>query len=160
MLLTHFVGDLHQPLHVGAIYLDPDDGSVVDPDTGTFDPKTDTFGGNVIVGTGGNLHHQWDSTKFALTDPDAIGALASQAKLVGTSDDDFAKWAEQWASDTIMVVQQSFQGISFSAKGGKGWPLSFEDRSGYLHEMQAIQKQQVVKAGARLAKLLTTIWPG
>ena len=31
MLLTHLVGDLHQPLHVGAIYLD-DAGNQVDPD--------------------------------------------------------------------------------------------------------------------------------
>jgi hypothetical protein len=30
LLLAHFVGDLHQPLHVGAIYLDTD-GNVVDP---------------------------------------------------------------------------------------------------------------------------------
>ncbi|HEX7647953.1 MAG TPA: S1/P1 nuclease [Noviherbaspirillum sp.] len=46
MLIAHFVGDLHQPLHVGAIYLAPDDGSAVDPDAGAYDPAPDTTGGN------------------------------------------------------------------------------------------------------------------
>lgn len=31
MLIAHFVGDLHQPLHVGAVYLHAN-GVVVDPD--------------------------------------------------------------------------------------------------------------------------------
>src|SRR3977135_2242297 len=31
LLLTHFIGDLHQPLHVGAVYLD-NNGQLVDPD--------------------------------------------------------------------------------------------------------------------------------
>ena len=30
-LLAHFLGDLHQPLHVGAVYLD-EHGRLVDPD--------------------------------------------------------------------------------------------------------------------------------
>lgn len=159
MLLTHFVGDLHQPLHVGAIYLDQD-GSVVDPDAGTFDPATDTIGGNAISGTGGNLHSQWDHTKFALSDPDAMNALATQARRVGTTDGDYLHWAEIWAGDTVVVAQESFQNISFSAKGdGKTWPATYDDRRAYVHDMQTIQKQQVIKGGARLAKLLTTIWP-
>ena len=35
-LLAHFVGDLHQPLHVGAIYLNAAGGEV-NPDVGVFD---------------------------------------------------------------------------------------------------------------------------
>lgn len=159
MLLTHFVGDLHQPLHVGAIYLDPQDGSVIDPDAGGFDPATDTVGGNVIVGTGGNLHAQWDKTKFALNDPDAMASLATQAKRVGTTNGEFMHWAEIWAGDTIVVAQQAFQHIEFSAKDDKGWPVSYEDRRSYVQAMQNIQKQQVIKGGARLAQLLKTIWP-
>jgi hypothetical protein len=47
-LLAHYAGDIHQPLHVGAIYLDPQ-GNEVNPDAGTFDPATATRGGNSIV---------------------------------------------------------------------------------------------------------------
>ncbi|HYD81356.1 MAG TPA: S1/P1 nuclease [Paucimonas sp.] len=159
MLLAHFVGDLHQPLHVGAIYLDPQDGAVVNPDAGAFDPATDTAGGNVIVGTGGNLHSQWDKTKFALNDPDAMNSLVTQAKRVGTTNGDYMLWAESWAGDTIVVAQQAFQNVEFSARGDNGWPVSYHDRRSYLQTMRNIQKQQVIKGGARLAQLLKTLWP-
>ena len=60
LLLTHFVGDLHQPLHVGAIYLDAA-GKLVDPDAAPeMDPATETHGGNVIQDENLNLHHEWD----------------------------------------------------------------------------------------------------
>ncbi|MBW5438457.1 hypothetical protein FXB41_27955 [Bradyrhizobium canariense] len=60
-LLAHLVGDLHQPLHVGAVYLD-NDGKQVDPDvTHTIDPATETVGGNVIKDAGKNLHTEWDA---------------------------------------------------------------------------------------------------
>jgi len=159
MLLTHFVGDLHQPLHVGAVYLDQD-GSEVDPDAGTYDPATDTIGGNAISGTGGNLHTQWDHTKFALTDPEAMNSLATQARRIGTTDGSYMHWAEIWAGDTIVVAQQAFQNVSFSSKGDeKTWPATYDDRRSYVHDMQTVQKQQVIKGGARLAKLLMIIWP-
>lgn len=60
-LLAHLVGDLHQPLHVGAVYLDKD-GKLVDPNvTHTIDPATETVAGNVIKDSGRNLHTEWDA---------------------------------------------------------------------------------------------------
>ncbi len=59
-MLAHFVGDLHQPLHVGAIYLDAA-GTPANPDQGTFDPDTETAGGNSISEAHGNLHPDWDA---------------------------------------------------------------------------------------------------
>ena len=44
-VLAHYVGGIHQPLHVGAIYLDAS-GHEVDPDAGTYDPATKTQGGS------------------------------------------------------------------------------------------------------------------
>jgi hypothetical protein len=47
-MLVHFVGDLHQPLHVGSVYLDAD-GKLADPDTAhKADPATETIGGNAL----------------------------------------------------------------------------------------------------------------
>jgi hypothetical protein len=48
LLLAHYVGDIEQPLHVGAVYLNPK-GQVIDPDQGTFDPATGTQGGNEVT---------------------------------------------------------------------------------------------------------------
>src|SRR6266702_4209058 len=60
-LLVHYVGDIHQPLHVGAVYLDAQ-GNEVNPDTGTFDPSTETRGGNNILvrSSKSNLHSTRD----------------------------------------------------------------------------------------------------
>jgi hypothetical protein len=41
LLLAHYVGDAHQPLHVGAVYLNAA-GGVVEPSQATFDPATAT----------------------------------------------------------------------------------------------------------------------
>ena len=47
-MLAHFMGDLHQPLHVGSVYLDAN-GNLVDPDVAhQIDPATETIGGNAI----------------------------------------------------------------------------------------------------------------
>src|SRR5208282_2534215 len=63
LLLAHHVGDIHQPLHVGAVYLNLK-GKLVNPDKGTFDPNTDTQGGNLILINGYSetkMHSTWDS---------------------------------------------------------------------------------------------------
>lgn len=66
LLLAHYIGDIHQPLHVGAVYLNVA-GARIDPDAGSFDPATPTRGGNqiatVIASTnkhGASLHATWD----------------------------------------------------------------------------------------------------
>jgi len=56
LLLAHFVGDLHQPLHVGAIYLDAE-AKPVDPARWT-DPLMDTVGGNAIKHENISLHRE------------------------------------------------------------------------------------------------------
>lgn len=47
-LLAHYAGDIHQPLHVVAVYLDAA-GHQVDPDGGTFDPGSKTRGGRICA---------------------------------------------------------------------------------------------------------------
>jgi hypothetical protein len=60
LMLVHFVGDLQQPLHVGAVYLD-ENGKLVDPDIAhAVAPGTSTLGGNAIQDQNLNLHFQWD----------------------------------------------------------------------------------------------------
>jgi hypothetical protein len=74
-LLSHFLGDLHQPLHVGAVYLNASGGEV-NPDVGTFDKNSETAGGNRISGTvHGNLHADWDAI------PNRFGTRADQAMV-------------------------------------------------------------------------------
>ncbi|WP_271604954.1 hypothetical protein [Bradyrhizobium sp. CCBAU 11434] len=59
-VLSHFVVDLHQPLHVGAAYLDSA-SHLVDPDvTHTVDPATETAGSNLITDDRKDFHGEWD----------------------------------------------------------------------------------------------------
>src|SRR5262249_60819293 len=96
-LLAHLVGDIHQPLHVGAKYFDKACQTSVDPNIGgtlpTFgigDTVAMTMGGNLIllvaptpaVPPASNLHLYWDSTTVV---------RAMQAAGSAHSEQEFAK---------------------------------------------------------------------
>src|SRR5262249_7358378 len=102
MLLVHFVGDLHQPLHVGAEYLSAK-GAAIEPAANHVDPKTDTHGGNSIAPGSNNLHHRWDQTRF-LVKGDAPSTLKDAAKKTAVGPVDPKLAAAKWASDTVSVA--------------------------------------------------------
>jgi hypothetical protein len=162
LMLAHFMGDLHQPLHVAAIYLDPE-GKLVDPDAGPENPATETQGGNLIQDQNLNLHHEWDDI------PTDIGEaftkeLLDAARKVPPSQGPVEGWPAMWASDTILVTRDAFAHLSFvpirpTPPCNCKWAVAFEDHGGYLQAMDAIKRQQLAKGGARLAELLNAIWP-
>lgn len=157
MVLVHYVGDIHQPLHVRAVYLDPQ-GNVVDPDQGTFDPQTKTIGGNAITDAGANLHHEWDAVPDSLK-PAQLGVSGvADARAVAPTLGDPMTWSLQWATDTIHSAGPAFAGMSFSPESAsKHWQATVP--ASYATDREALQRAQLVKAGARLAQLLRAIWP-
>jgi hypothetical protein len=69
ILLVHYVGDLHQPLHVGAAYFNSkaqrrapknDSDSNAKSDSGGNDIYFPVLSGASVKKTGPNLHHFWD----------------------------------------------------------------------------------------------------
>ena len=156
-LLTHYVGDLQQPLHVVAVYLDKQ-GRKVDPDAGTFDPTTSTRGGNSIDDGSSKLHGLWDSIAGPMATELLAGAGASEARLVAPTAGATQQWAVVWASETVHDGQEAFKGLRFKSKLANGhWPAT-HPRS-YAADRRDLQREQIVKAGARLAQILTTLWP-
>jgi hypothetical protein len=156
-LLAHLVGDLHQPLHVGAVYLDKS-GNVVDPDvTHTIDPSTETTGGNSIVDDHKNFHGEWDDIPVDLGEA-ATPELLTIARAVAADHGRVENWSVNWATDTILAAQEAFSGGSFAPSGSK-WTISFPDHAAYLREVDAIKRRQLAKAGARLASVLNAVWP-
>jgi S1/P1 Nuclease len=183
-LLAHLVGDIHQPLHVGAIYFDQTCERSVDPNVGGTPPKfgigetvAQTVGGNAIVlvapapavPPADNLHFYWDG---------AIVVRAMQAAGVGQSEQDFARllaaappagletagppetWAAQWATE-IMPLAVEAHGRLTIGKGTKpfpvcGWTTTVDTAYGDWAKEQA--RNQVAKAGFRLAALLKAIF--
>jgi len=156
MLLAHFVGDLHQPLHVGSVYLDSN-GNSITPTKATFDPATRINGGNNLTGQGGELHGQWDAaTPIAKVD---IAGLAGAAKNLAPTMGDFHTWPAIWASESVVQAKAAYTGITYGTKTGGNWPMTFTDRGQYLADMKAMKDTQLVAAGARLANILQAIFP-
>jgi len=158
-LLAHYVGDIHQPLHVGAIYLDSQ-GNEVNPDRGTFDPTTATRGANSIMvqpGAKKNLHATWDAIPASLKMTRVTPAWLSAARSVPRSTGSAYDWPRQWASDSIAQADQAFSGLTFSPFAGTHWTVMLP--SGYNRSMSSIKKRQLTRAGARLAQLLQDIFP-
>jgi len=163
LLLAHYAGDIHQPLHVGAIYLDAQGGRV-DPDATGYDPATDTRGGNQIVIAvananyrGENLHHAWDGIPAALTATHIDAKWLAQARSVAATAGPVTAWPAAWATGTLAQARIAFAGVTFGPKAGTEWPATLP--ANYAGTMSSVKKKQLTRAGARLAQTLRAIWP-
>ncbi|MDB5968784.1 MAG: Nuclease [Hydrocarboniphaga sp.] len=162
-LLAHFVGDLHQPLHVGAAYLGSDNRPF-DPDAlgQAPDPRTGTRGGNLIRDeiSKTNLHSDWDQMPSALSGG-VDRALSDSAHAVARTPGPVTGWAVIWAGETLRLSRSAYIGLRFvddPALPGQ-WLAQFADHAAYWKHKEDLQKGEIVRAGARLAQLLDAIWP-
>lgn len=163
LLLAHMVGDLHQPLHVGALYLDAGDRAT-DPATSTqaLDARGHTRGGNRLEDQAGNsnLHALWDGIDAALEAQRA--QLLAEARGLRRAEGDPASWPAAWASETVQASRAAFEGLRYEraqAQRAGNWALRFDDRAAYLRAKEQLQREQIVRAAARLAQLLDAAWP-
>lgn len=160
-LLTHFVGDLHQPLHVGSIYLD-EAGQPLDPATEEEAKAHDNSGGNSLLFEGRNLHKSWDGIPDSLYKPLLAGQAQAEAAQVPATPGDITTWPTAWADETAAEAAKAFHDLKFGAhvKNGnpRGWPTTAAEPA-YREAQHQLQRAQLIKAGARLAKILTTLWP-
>lgn len=189
IVLTHLVGDIHQPLHVGSIYLDAQ-GRRVDPDKTGLDPADFTVGGNSLwvvsaaaaapasapvtaTATGHDapdgpvgaahfgptkLHGVWDAIPDKFKPERVNAAWLAEARKVHTNLGDPVDWPARWASQSLDLAGTAFDGLKFSAKQGSHWNVSLP--SGYNAKADAIKRQQLTQAGARLAFVLKAVLGG
>lgn len=172
IVLVHLVGDLHQPLHVGSLYLDPQ-GHRVDPDKTGLDVASFTVGGNSlwVVGTAKppvpasgpaqpagaffgppKLHTLWDGVPDKFKPQRVDAAWLAQARKVRDNTGDPADWPARWATQSLEQSRLAFEGLSFSAKQGSHWTVVLPQ--GYNARADAIKRQQLTLAGAKLAQVL------
>lgn len=156
LLLAHYVGDLHQPLHVGAIYLSAA-GRPVDPDADGFDPLSDTHGGNSLLVAGKKLHAIWDEIPESLG-PDRLDSESvRRAQRVARTRGAVADWPALWASDTLREARRAYHGLGFEPRHGSEWSVRLP--ADYATRLQVMQARQLTQGGAHLAQLLTALWP-
>ena len=154
MVLVHYAGDIHQPLHVIAVYLD-ENGKVIDPDAGTYDPATKTDGGNKIEDGSVAIHKQWDSIPATLDATHVTPQrLTSAKKLAGPAPSaPVEDWSALWATDTITSGKPAFKGLKYSKEDSKQqWQVT--EPAGYAKARASLQSRQLNKAGVRLGQLL------
>jgi hypothetical protein len=160
LLLIHYVGDMHQPLHIGAVYLDPA-GKVVNPDAGGYDPATETRGGNrlVVNGSKSNLHATWDVIPVQLAADQVTKKWLDEARATPRTPGPVAAWPPAWATDTQKQADKALAVLKFGARSDANPTWSTTLSSAYATSMTAAKRTQLTKAGARLAQLLQKIWP-
>lgn len=129
MLLTHYVGDLHQPLHVGIGYIATvnhhEKFIVPGPHAAAFQGDR---GANFLHFGSQKLHGYWDTTAVHLAmqkahfptshlTPQDVRAYAKH--LVDTvppqtswdAGGDKSTWASQWADDVLPLSKKAYAGI-------------------------------------------------
>jgi len=175
LVLVHLVGDIHQPLHVGAVYLD-DLGRRVDPDKTGLRLATFTVGGNSLWLTGAKppmpaaptapattvfgpvkLHTVWDGVPDKLRPRRVDAAWLAEARKVRPNAGDPADWPARWGTQSLEQARIAFDGLTFSARQDTHWNVHLPP--GYDARADAIKRQQLTAAGARLAFVLKAVFP-
>lgn len=128
VLIAHYVGDIHQPLHVGAAFLD-EKGSLLDPNK---DPaaKPDRGGNDINFGAT-NLHAYWDfdSVESTLAYQRRTQNLTSETlkphdwaiqlagkEPAGWKPDPSLKpdqWPEKWADEILPIALEAHTRLKF-----------------------------------------------
>jgi hypothetical protein len=173
-MLVHFVGDEHQPLHVGnGFFTVGADGtaSLVKDPVASKDLPNDKGGNTDFYGPGkyDELHAYWD-TELPLKvagskDPTVLaGVLDGLVAREGTgwkSAGDYHHWAEGWATESLAAARTAYSGITFGAekpdsRGGiKSIQTTFS--AGYDATCTPLAAERLAKAGYHLAEILNAI---
>lgn len=175
LLLAHLVGDIHQPLHVGAIYLTRDGVSknptAADLQTGTV---LDTQGGNKLHINGKTqvLHSYWDSDAVKVLmrrktadSPEALAQILLTANPRPTPlSTDIAGDIKNWADGSLEASRIAFHGTGISpfqtdlpgSEGNtEGWAITLP--ATYPQVASDIAAERLLLAGKRLAALLQAV---
>ena len=186
-LLTHLVGDVHQPLHVGSVYYDKETCKQMKDPTGLAggtDSVVSTIGGNAFqlvalapdpaAPPNDNLHFFWDGTAvngamqaagLSGAEQDFAHLLAANAPADWRTDGDPEGWAEKWATEVLPLARASLAKLTFTLKerkesvqGRVSCTWTTQISPRYSKWASEQARKQITKAGFRLAAMLTAIF--
>jgi hypothetical protein len=173
-LLVHLVGDIHQPLHCGSGFYRLSDTKppvlVTDPAEALGLPN-DRGGNDLFYGPKEELHALWDIGLVAQI-ADTFDFRSLEAVLrqdyfrppAPVTPDDYHRWPEVWALESVKLAKAAYLGIRFNAVETMGardplW-ISVTLPPDYEKKSKALAAQQLVRAAVRLAQLLDRLqWP-
>jgi hypothetical protein len=162
-LLVHLVGDIHQPLHVGAAYFGPG-AQLVNPNT-TTGTKEDQ-GGNLILFHGSKLHSYWDTAavRNAMAAAHAQTPSAFAQKIMASPPSGWqsgafmSTWSFKWADEAMPIAKEAHTRLTFTANA-QSWSAHSDNLAGYDQWAASQVRTEIGRAGYRLAAILKKIWP-
>jgi S1/P1 Nuclease len=193
-LLVHFLGDIHQPLHVGCGFIDvqgPNNTILIVRDPVLIKQKnlpSDKGGNDLIIDKDRkNLHSFWDFTLVTSLmtlvgqeiTSDTLGTYLRQNVKPRASWNPHGKvgtWAAQWATDSLRQSRDhTYQSVKIVGQRtipvlSRGQPVMKDGQpvmqtvfditraANYETVNRELVRQQLAKAGYRLAKLLDAIY--
>jgi len=133
--LTHYVGDIHQPLHIGW-----------ESDLGGNTIKADFFGKMA------NLHSVWDTSIIAKWNPDINTAIEFIEKMIKENPDQVNKYlsdmnAVSWADESHDLIKSTV--YDFKTENG----VAIIDEAYYERNLPLIW-QRLIAASVRLGKAI------
>jgi hypothetical protein len=175
-LLAHFIEDLHQPLHVGAGYLDKT--NFVDPN-GYAGHYGDDQGGNRLLFPGTNrfqLHYYWDTTvvRAGMIEAKVETPVQFAAYLLAKPAPDWKtfgpllEWERVWADESIALSAKVHNlTVTDEDDSQKDYRTGLPHPSwhiqalspDYIEWSNKTAEYQMTKAGYRLAATLEALWP-
>lgn len=175
-LLIHYVGDLHQPLHTACGYwIAGANGQLFRATPGQAARGVHDRGGNSVVFGGDSrrsLHSLWDgpmvrAAKGRNSTEAFINALVSD---LGGADvwkelGDAVERPAVWASEVAGSAQQAYEGLTIlggevtSGPQGRSVRIDATLPPTYEQSFSRVARNQLARAGFRLAALLNAIWP-
>ncbi len=179
ILLTHYLGDIHQPLHVGAEFFDSH-GTPFEP-TPANAGFGDQGGNKLILFTFmnghltavGKLHSYWDSqtvqNAFGSQEDSTVARRLSSRKPVNWElNGGVETWAEQLANDILPTAREARERLEYKSiqvQNGKheinsGNALEKRHPAGetfYAIWAADVVKNEIHKGGWRLAALLEEV---
>jgi hypothetical protein len=161
-LLVHYVGDIHQPLHVGTAYFGTN-AELVNPNA-TTGAQADE-GGNLIGFHGTNLHAYWDTTAVQnamaaahVQTPRAFARTIVKNPPPGWETSSFISgWAVKWANEVLPIATQAYNKLTFRVNP-TGWSAQTRNLAAYDQWAAAQVQTEIARAGYRLAAILKKIW--
>lgn len=168
-LLVHYVGDIHQPLHVGAAYFGPG-AQLVNPNTTTGGQED--HGGNTVnfkdlkLSKATNLHSYWDTptVRDAMSAAHAQTPLKFAQKIIANppqgweSGPFMSGWSVKWADEMLPIAKAAHDQLKFKANA-KSWSATRKNPASYDAWAAAQVRTEIARAGYRLAATLKKIWP-
>jgi hypothetical protein len=173
-MLVHFVGDVHQPLHVGDGYIATDASGAVsivsDPEAAKGLPN-DKGGNDLFYGPGkwDELHAYWDGVLIeklaASKDPTVIaGLIEKDAAAKGDTwkdKGDYHHWPEAWATESLAAARIAYNGLIIGPatlnEKGKIKKIAITLPPHYDEVCMPVAEERLAMAGYHLAAILNAI---